>query len=76
MVRISTVRSYVLLRHSYVILSKLWARLTSEAGCGKSVLSSSIVDSLGSTENVVYYYCDYSDKRTLDPANLFGTLAR
>ncbi|KAG4436826.1 hypothetical protein IFR05_007675 [Cadophora sp. M221] len=45
-------------------------------GCGKSVLSSSIVDSLGSTDNVVYYYCDYSDKRTLDPANLFGTLAR
>ncbi|KAH7348858.1 hypothetical protein BKA65DRAFT_550923 [Rhexocercosporidium sp. MPI-PUGE-AT-0058] len=45
-------------------------------GCGKSVLSSSIIDFLGSKNNVMYYYCDYADKRTLDPANVFGTLAR
>jgi hypothetical protein len=23
-----------------------------------------------------YYYCDYADKRTLEPSNVFGTLAR
>ncbi|PVH79019.1 hypothetical protein DL98DRAFT_421132 [Cadophora sp. DSE1049] len=45
-------------------------------GCGKSVLASSIVDSLIASTTAMYYYCDYSDKRTLDPANLFGTLAR
>ncbi|KAL2064621.1 hypothetical protein VTL71DRAFT_3758 [Oculimacula yallundae] len=45
-------------------------------GCGKSILSSSIVDFLAASNNVIYYYCDYADKRTLDPANLFGTLAR
>ncbi|KAK0118571.1 hypothetical protein ONS95_007457 [Cadophora gregata] len=45
-------------------------------GCGKSVLASSIVDSLLTNNTTVYYYCDYSDKRTLDPANLFGALAR
>ncbi|KAH7416746.1 hypothetical protein BKA64DRAFT_701531 [Cadophora sp. MPI-SDFR-AT-0126] len=45
-------------------------------GCGKSVLASSIVDYLIDSNTTIYYYCDYSDKRTLDPANLFGTLAR
>jgi hypothetical protein len=25
---------------------------------------------------VVFYYCDYSDKRTLEPSNVFATLAR
>ena len=50
--------------------------LTNLAGCGKSVLASSIVDTLVVSSTIIYYYCDYSDKRTLDPANLFGTLAR
>ena len=49
---------------------------TTLAGCGKSILASSIIDSITSTRNVIFYYCDYADKRTLDPANVFGTLAR
>lgn len=46
------------------------------AGCGKSVIPSSIIDSFTAQEKVTFYYVDYADKWTLDPANLFGTLAR
>lgn len=28
------------------------------------------------TTPVAFYYCDYADKRTIIPANIFGTLAR
>ncbi|PMD40956.1 hypothetical protein L207DRAFT_544209 [Hyaloscypha variabilis F] len=45
-------------------------------GCGKSVLVSSVIDSFDVTGTVVVYYCDYSDKRTLEPSNVFATLAR
>lgn len=50
-------------------------------GCGKSVLVSNVVDQLSITTEstsivVAYYYCDYADKRTLDPINILGTLAR
>ncbi|TVY93107.1 Ankyrin [Lachnellula willkommii] len=45
-------------------------------GCGKSVIASSVIDSLRTSRPVFYYYCDYADKRTLEPANVFGTLAR
>ncbi|TVY80507.1 hypothetical protein LSUE1_G008386 [Lachnellula suecica] len=45
-------------------------------GCGKSVLASSVIDSLLTSQPVFYYYCDYADKRTLDVSNIFGTLAR
>jgi NACHT domain len=48
------------------------------AGCGKSVLTSTICDSIiDSTPKttVVSYYCDYADKRTLDPLNILGSIA-
>jgi hypothetical protein len=46
------------------------------AGCGKSVLTSSIVDALTDSKSclVTYYFCDYADKRTLDPAAILGTI--
>jgi hypothetical protein len=46
------------------------------AGCGKSVLVSSIIDSLTIGGTLIFYYCDYADKRTLEPSNVFGTLTR
>ncbi|KAF4638043.1 hypothetical protein G7Y89_g25 [Cudoniella acicularis] len=52
------------------------------AGCGKSVLTSSLVDqqllpqSSSNTTKTLFYYCDYSDKRTLDPVNLFGSISQ
>lgn len=46
------------------------------AGSGKSVLSSSIIDSLSASKIIAFYYCDYADKRTLEPPNVFSTLAR
>jgi hypothetical protein len=58
----------------YVETGNNYLRIT--AGCGKSVLASSIIDALAATNLVAFYYCDYADKRALDPANLFGTLAR
>ncbi|TVY39940.1 hypothetical protein LOCC1_G005838 [Lachnellula occidentalis] len=45
-------------------------------GCGKSVIASSVIDSLRISRPVFYYYFNYADKRTLEPANVFGTLAR
>lgn len=50
-------------------------------GCGKSVLASTVVDELpvitesASKTATAYYYCDYADKRTLEPINIFGTLS-
>lgn len=50
------------------------------AGCGKSVLASSVIDTLTSLRSedapVVYYYCDYADKESLQPAFILGTLIR
>jgi hypothetical protein len=47
-------------------------------GCGKTVLSSCIIDKLrGETVDrvmVVYHYCDYKDPRSLDPMIIAGTL--
>lgn len=48
-------------------------------GCGKTVLTSKVVDTLLSTlgvngEAVVYFYCDYADHRTLDTCTIFGTI--
>ncbi|KUJ07177.1 uncharacterized protein LY89DRAFT_370709 [Mollisia scopiformis] len=45
-------------------------------GCGKSVLASTIIDSTEDNKRAIFYYCDYADKRTLFPSNVFGTLAR
>lgn len=48
------------------------------AGCGKSILVSAIYDALveASAESVIVaYYCDYADKRTLEPINIFGSIA-
>lgn len=47
-------------------------------GCGKSVLSSIVIEDLRCSKmrsNLSYHYCDYSDKRSLDPINIFGSLA-
>ena len=50
-------------------------------GCGKTILASTIVDELCSSEavhghRVVYYYCDYVDQRTLQTNRIIGTLLR
>lgn len=49
------------------------------AGCGKSILSSSVIDSLKSSQkeeaDLSYYYCDYADRVSLDPRIVLGTLA-
>ncbi|KAE8442960.1 hypothetical protein EG329_002498 [Mollisiaceae sp. DMI_Dod_QoI] len=45
-------------------------------GCGKSVLASTVIDSMKKTKTSIFYYCDYADKRTLFPSTVFGNLAR
>ena len=48
-------------------------------GCGKTVLASTIIDEIqvASLEvRVIYYYCDYSDKRTLQIDRIVGTLLK
>ncbi|CZR67167.1 uncharacterized protein PAC_17066 [Phialocephala subalpina] len=45
-------------------------------GCGKSVLASTVIDTLKRNYGTIFYYCDYADKRTLFTSNVFGTLAR
>ena len=50
-------------------------------GCGKTVLASTIIDELRSSEagtdhRVIYYYCDYANQLTLQPNQIFGTLLR
>ena len=40
------------------------------------MLASSIIDTIDPRRASIFYYCDYADKRTLEPANVFGTLAR
>ncbi|KAH8769344.1 hypothetical protein F5882DRAFT_362504, partial [Hyaloscypha sp. PMI_1271] len=50
-----------------------------KAGCGKSVLASAIIDALPKSTTssaVTHYYCDYADKRTLEPINIFASLAK
>ena len=37
---------------------------------------SSIIDIISITRSLVFYYCDYADKRSLEPVNVFGTLAQ
>jgi hypothetical protein len=39
-------------------------------------LASNVIDTLGATRSLIFYYCDYADKRSLEPANVYGTLAR
>jgi hypothetical protein len=49
------------------------------AGCGKSVLASSIVDTLtasSQSHTLTYYFCDHIDKRTLDATAILGTITR
>ena len=48
-------------------------------GCGKTVLASRIIDELQDNSpkaRVIYYYCDYSDKRTLQIDRIVGTLLK
>ena len=50
-------------------------------GCGKSVLASTVIDDLADSTppamvDVVYYYCEYADQRTLQPINIFGTFLK
>jgi hypothetical protein len=49
------------------------------AGCGKSVLASSIIDALIASSQLhilTYYFCDYVDKRTLDSVAILGTITQ
>lgn len=50
------------------------------AGCGKTILAADVVEVLNSAElddvEVTYYYCDYADKASLEPAFILGALAR
>jgi hypothetical protein len=50
------------------------------AGCGKTVLASGLVEALKSYDlddvEVTYYYCDYADKASLEPAFILGALVR
>jgi hypothetical protein len=50
------------------------------AGCGKTVLASGVVEALNSSDlddvEVTYYYCDYADKASLEPAFVLGALVR
>jgi hypothetical protein len=50
------------------------------AGCGKTILSSSVIDTLKSAKvegsDFAYYYCDYAERISLDPRVVLGTLAR
>lgn len=50
-------------------------------GCGKTILASSIVDTLRSNDtlqeaSIVYYYCDYADQRTLQAETILGTILK
>ena len=48
-------------------------------GCGKTVLASTIIDELQVASpkvRVIYYYCDYSDQRTLQIDRIVGTLLK
>ena len=47
-------------------------------GCGKSVLTSYLIDILnedGQENTVIYFYCDHSDQRTLNLSGVLSTLA-
>lgn len=46
-------------------------------GCGKSVLASIAIEDIRDSKrgNLSYHYCDYSDKRSLDPVNILSALA-
>jgi NACHT domain len=49
------------------------------AGCGKSVLVSSIIDDLiasSQSHALAYYFCDHVDKRTLDAIAILSTITR
>ena len=35
-----------------------------------------MIDSFDANGTLVFYYCDYADKRTLEPSNVFATMAR
>ncbi|KAH0561960.1 hypothetical protein GP486_003332 [Trichoglossum hirsutum] len=48
-------------------------------GSGKTILASSAIDELHSEANadttaIIYYYCDYSDPKTLNASSIIGTL--
>ena len=47
-------------------------------GSGKSVLTSSIVDDLSARymKSVLYHYCDYANRATLEPAEVYRTLVQ
>lgn len=47
-------------------------------GCGKSVLASMVADAVLSSRDarVLYYYCDYTDQRTLQIHRILGTLLK
>ncbi|KAL8818330.1 MAG: hypothetical protein Q9223_003017 [Gallowayella weberi] len=50
-------------------------------GCGKTILTSSIIDALQrdsalSKPSIVYYYCHYADQRTLQAERIVGTVLK
>lgn len=76
--------SLLLLRNT-LVLDQIYQSNTDQvqAGCGKSVLISSVIDDRLSRQAdpqispaIAFYYCNYADKRTLDPLNLFGSIAQ
>lgn len=53
----------------------------STPGSGKTILASFVIDTLltnavSQKSCVVYYYCDYADQRTLQPARILGTVLK
>ncbi|KAL8727649.1 MAG: hypothetical protein Q9166_005885 [cf. Caloplaca sp. 2 TL-2023] len=51
------------------------------AGCGKTILASTIIDALRlnavpQEAGVVYHYCDYADQRTLQADRILGTILK
>jgi hypothetical protein len=53
------------------------------AGSGKSILTSSLIDEAHSRLShsktktlITFFYCDYADKRTLDPINIFSSITK
>ena len=55
--------------------------ITGDVGCGKTVLASTIIETLIPKETegksaVCYHYCDYADASTLELAFVLGTLTR
>ncbi|PMD18939.1 hypothetical protein NA56DRAFT_576182, partial [Hyaloscypha hepaticicola] len=68
-----------------VLRNNALAEAKERAGCGKSVLISSLIDELYTPavndypkhkKVLAYYYCDHTDKRTLNFVNIFSSIAQ